>query len=52
MGAGLATGWPMGGVFGCGAPGSPESPIRGACFDDGETPDRPKHTLPIKTYQA
>ena len=21
--------------------GYPESPIRGACFDDGETPDRP-----------
>ncbi|MHA1712421.1 MAG: hypothetical protein ACTSUS_10290 [Candidatus Freyarchaeota archaeon] len=32
--------------------GYPESPIRGPCPDDGETPDRPKHTLPIKAYQA
>nr|MDO8063587.1 hypothetical protein [Candidatus Freyrarchaeum guaymaensis] len=45
-GAGLATGWPMGGVFGCGAPGSPESPIRGVCLYDGETLDRPKPHYP------
>ncbi|MHA1711157.1 MAG: hypothetical protein ACTSUS_03690 [Candidatus Freyarchaeota archaeon] len=32
--------------------GYPESTIRGACFDDGETLDRPKPTLPIKAYQA
>ena len=50
-GAGLATGWLMGGVFGRVAPG-PESPVRGLCFDDGETPDRPKPHPPIKTYQA
>ena len=45
-GAGLATGWLMGGVFGCGAPGSPESPIRGVCLYDGETLDRPKPHYP------
>nr|MDO8063095.1 hypothetical protein [Candidatus Freyrarchaeum guaymaensis] len=36
MGVGLATGWPWGGVFGCGAPGSPESPVRGVRLDVGE----------------
>nr|MDO8063516.1 PIN domain-containing protein [Candidatus Freyrarchaeum guaymaensis] len=42
MGAGLATGWPNGVESSdVGLRGYPESPIRGACLDDGETPDRP-----------